>query len=151
MAAFIATAVVNSTACNNRYICSFFYIKIIINHIGHSCGVYNDRNMYFFSICLTININVDARLILLFLNFDMLAVTVAEGNSIVLKLNAPDCLNPLASICSSTFFVISSNVIILLSSLLICMSDSYKNLLSFLIVVEGSHQLLQWTRSYRLR
>ena len=83
MAAFIATAVVNSTACNNRYICSFFYIKIIINHIGHSCGVYNDRNMYFFSICLTININVDARLILLFLNFDMLAVTVAEGNSIV--------------------------------------------------------------------
>ena len=68
-----------------------------------------------------------------------------------LKLNAPDCLNPLASICSSTFFVISSNVIILLSSLLICMSDSYKNLLYFLIVVEGSRQLLQWTRSYRLR
>ena len=67
MAAFIATAVVNSTACNNRYICSFFYIKIIINHIGHSCGIYNDWNMYFFAICLSININIDARLVLLLL------------------------------------------------------------------------------------
>ena len=83
MAAFVTSAVVDTTSGNDSYICTFCYIKIIVNNVRHSACVNNNRNMNFFAVCFSIDENIDSRLVLFFLDFNMLTVTVAERDPIM--------------------------------------------------------------------
>ena len=83
MAAFVTSAVVDTTSGNDGYICTFCYIKIIVNNVRHSACVNNNRNMNFFAVCFSIDENIDSRLVLFFLDFNMLTVSVAESDSIM--------------------------------------------------------------------
>ena len=78
MAAFVTSAVVDTTSGNDSYICTFCYIKIIVNNVRHSACVNNNRNMNFFAVCFSIDENIDSRLVLFFLDFNMLTVTAVS-------------------------------------------------------------------------
>ena len=86
MTAFVAAAVVDSTACHNGHIRSVCHIKIVVHQIRHSGHTEHYRNKYLLSLGLSVNENVDAGLVSFLFDFDMLAVPVAECNSILTEI-----------------------------------------------------------------
>ena len=85
MAAFVTSAVVDTTSGNDSYICTFCYIKIIVNNDpSFQLALNNNRNDEpSLAVCFPIDENIDSRLVLFFLDFDMLTVTVAERDPIM--------------------------------------------------------------------
>ena len=84
----ITATIVDSAACNNVNICTVCHIKIIVNQIGHSRYTYHYRDENLLSLCLPVNENIDSRLVLFFLYFDMFAVTVTDGNTILTEIKS---------------------------------------------------------------
>ena len=83
MAAFVTSAVVDTTSGNDGYICTFCYIKIIVNNVRHSALRQQQPEYELLRRLFSIDENIDSRLVLFFLDFNMLTVTVAERDPIM--------------------------------------------------------------------
>ena len=84
--AFIASAVVDSAACNNIHVCTVFHIKIIVNQVCHAGYAHYNRDENLLSLCLSINKNIDSRLVFFFPDFDVLTVAMTDGNAILAQI-----------------------------------------------------------------
>ena len=86
MSAFIAATVVDAASCDNRHVCASINVEIIIDFIFHARGIYHYRNVHLFPSGIPINVNIDSRLIFLFFDLNMLAVTMTQGNTIMAQV-----------------------------------------------------------------
>ena len=86
MACIVTAGIMDSTAGYDGHIRSFFYIKIIVHNIRHSRNCQDNRDMYLFSLSLFADIYIDSLTVRLSLDLDMLAVSMAEGSSIVAQV-----------------------------------------------------------------
>ena len=83
MAAFIASAVMDSASGNNGHIRPLSDIKVIINHVPHSGSIHHHWNVHLFPLRLTVYENVNALFTFLLLNLNMLTVTMTERNTVM--------------------------------------------------------------------
>src|SRR5699024_4946562 len=86
MSCIVASGIVDSTSCNDGYLCSILNVKIVVDNICHSGTGNNNRNVYRLSVRIFINIDINSLPVLFFADFDMLAVPVADGNSVFTQI-----------------------------------------------------------------
>ena len=82
MAGLVTAGIVNSASGHNHHFRPLFHIEIIVDNIGHP-GSYHHRNMYLFTLCLFVNVNINALPVFLGADFDVFAVPVAQGTAVV--------------------------------------------------------------------
>ena len=86
MTALIATAVVDAAACHDGHIRTIRDIEIIINQIRHAGNTDYNRDEHFFTLCITVNQDIDPRLIFFLTDLDVLAVSMTDRYAILAKI-----------------------------------------------------------------
>jgi len=88
MSALVASAVVDSAARDDGHVRAVRDIKVVVYKVCHAGNADNYRDIDFLTLCIAVDIDIDARLIRFLLNLNMLTVTVADGCSVLAQVES---------------------------------------------------------------
>ena len=84
----VHTTVMDTTSGYDRNIAVLSDIEIIVYKVCHAGNADDHRDVNFLALCIAINIDIDARLVRLLLDLNMLTVTVADGRSVLAQIES---------------------------------------------------------------
>jgi len=106
---------VDSASCDNRYICSVFYIEIIVYNI-HTFFSHYYRNVNLLFFCFTAYINIDSLSVLFRNNLNMTAVPMTNRQTVQSEVICPFLFKSIRIdhikhlLCHNSVFVISFKI-----------------------------------------